>query len=249
MTRGSDLPADESVRGSFAVLDLGTNTLRLLIASLNPHQQLIRHLLSGRQEGAHTLAGVRAGLGRTAAAPSLVVDVGGGSTESARIAPDGSVSVQSVPLGAVYLKESVGGAYPVRPADLAALRHSALRAVRGLDLATGSSASPCIGTGGSITTLAWIALGLTQYDPAKIHGAVLTQPVVERVLSEALHLPCEALMGRYGLEPGRADLVVFGCVITAEIIRRLPGGCLQVSDYGLLEGIARTALTAREAGR
>ncbi len=192
------------------------------------------HVLAGRQEGGHTFAGVRAGLPGCAEAPALVVDVGGRSIESVRIAPDGRASIQSLPVGVVYLKELLGGQTPGTDTDLATAR-----ALENIDFPKGSvSTLRCIGTGGSMTTLAWMALGLKRYDPERIHGFTLTSPLVENPLSEAVRLPCEALMDRFGLERGRADLVVSGGMLTAALLRRLPAETLRVSDYGLLEGIA-----------
>jgi len=67
---------------------------------------------------------------------------------------------------------------------------------------------------------------------------VLRARQVASLLQTALPLTVAELRDRYTLEPGKADLILFGGTLLLEILLRIPGQRITVSDYGLLEGVA-----------
>jgi exopolyphosphatase/guanosine-5'-triphosphate,3'-diphosphate pyrophosphatase len=202
-------------------------------------------ILSGTEEGNYTRQGVAAGIGRTVGKTALIVDIGGGSTELIRLSPEGETAISSIPIGAVYLKEKFGrGDDPVEPAALLQMNALITETLAGADPVFPLSAPALsIGTGGSITTMAYMSLGLKVYDPERIHGSRLTRDQVARLLEAARPLTTSKLQRRFHLETGRADLILFGGAILSVILDEVPEREMTVSDYGLLEGVALEMLT------
>jgi exopolyphosphatase / guanosine-5'-triphosphate,3'-diphosphate pyrophosphatase len=173
-----------------------------------------------------------------AARPSLIIDIGGGSTEIIITRAGAAPVVESLPLGAVYLTERFITHDPPTSGELAALRNTVRQA---LDLHAGmmrpDPAGVFIGTAGTITTLAAIAQGLSAYDPDRINGYVLTRDFIDDIV---LRLGSSTLGERKrirGLEQGHEDIILAGAVIAQEILRRSGHVSMIVSDGGLREGI------------
>ncbi len=97
--------------------------------------------------------------------------------------------------------------------------------------------STCIGTAGTITTLAAIDQGLAVYDPGKIHGAVLTGDFIDGIVLRLGALSLSARRTIPGLEPGREDIILAGAIVAQEIMHRFQYASMLVSDRGLREGI------------
>src|SRR5881227_1951269 len=113
-------------------------------------------LLSGTEEAALTLQGVG-----DVADGTLVLDVGGGSTEL--ITSERAVSLD---IGSVRLTELFGE-------DVDAIAES----VR--PLLPDFAPSAAIGVSGTVTSLAALELGLEEYDRERVHGHVLSLGAVE----------------------------------------------------------------------
>ena len=101
---------------------------------------------------------------RSLDAGTLLVDIGGGSTELLVGGPDGVSFATSLQAGCVRLTERFLATDPPPAAELdAAAAH-----VRSLLPAL--AVESAIGVAGTVTTVAAIDLGLDEYDPARIHG-------------------------------------------------------------------------------
>jgi exopolyphosphatase/guanosine-5'-triphosphate,3'-diphosphate pyrophosphatase len=197
-------------------------------------------VVSGSEEAALTLAGVLAGLdARDGAAPVLVFDIGGGSTEYI-LARDGTpLEAISLRLGVVDLAER----YPFRgPVDWP--RYAAMQAeIAGRLVAElperirAARTARLIGTAGTATTLAALDLGLAAYDPGRVQGHVVTRAGVEALLARLGALTVEERATLPCLEPGRADLIVAGTAIVSATMDLTGATQMTVSDWGLREGI------------
>jgi exopolyphosphatase / guanosine-5'-triphosphate,3'-diphosphate pyrophosphatase len=184
-------------------------------------------LLDGGEEAAMTFRGVTAG--RELPAGTLVLDVGGGSTE---LSVDGRDAV-SLDVGSVRLTERFLGSDPPTPMELEA----ASAEVRSLLPPLRPAAA--IGVAGTITTLAALELGA--YDPHDVHGFVLTLPVVAAQLGRLAGLPVEERRCLPGLEPERAPVIVGGVLIVRDALRAYGLDQLEVSERDLLHGVALAA--------
>jgi exopolyphosphatase/guanosine-5'-triphosphate,3'-diphosphate pyrophosphatase len=178
-------------------------------------------LLSGDEEAELTLRGVTGG--RSIDPGTLVVDIGGGSTEL--ITASGRTSLD---VGSVRLTERFGddadaaGAY-VRP------------------LLPALDAQRAIGVAGTITSLAALDLGLEEYDPDRVHGHRLRAAAVDDQLARLAALPLDERRRVPGLDPERAPVIVAGTAILREILRRYELPELEVSEHDLLYGAALAA--------
>ena len=190
-------------------------------------------LLSGEEEARLTFAGV--GAGRALEPGTLVIDVGGGSTE---LVLDGS-PLASVDAGCVRQTELFLASDPPSPDEL----ERCARAVRELLAAVqdGEPAQRAIGVAGTVTTLAALDLGLAEYDPERVHGHVVTRSGLERQLARLAALPLAERREVPALEPERAPVIVAGLVVLREALDRFGLAALEASERDLLHGAALAA--------
>ncbi len=178
-----------------------------------------------------------------AAAPFVVVDLGGGSTEVVVGDRAGVQASFSADIGCVRLTERCLHSDPPTAAEVAAAREvvrerlgAALREV------PVDGARTWVGVAGTFTTIAALAAQLTTYDPAAIH--------LSRVSFAKLLPVCDQLIGmtrkqRAALGPmheGRVDVIGGGAIVVEELAdalgRRAGIDELVVSEHDILDGIA-----------
>lgn len=222
---------------------------RAFAASLEAATGRRVEIVSGDDEARLTCRGVSRGLGGLPG-PTLIVDIGGGSTEYV-LARDGvAIAAVSLRLGVVALAERFPFPERVEWGRYGALvRHVADRLARELppELAAGPPAR-LVGTAGTPTTLAALDLELAHYDAGRVQGHVLRRSAIDRLLARlgALSVPARAALPC--LEPGRADVIIPGIAIVQATMDRVGADQLVVSDWGLREGILVVALEeARDA--
>jgi exopolyphosphatase/guanosine-5'-triphosphate,3'-diphosphate pyrophosphatase len=184
-------------------------------------------LLSGDEEAALTYRGVTAG--RELDAETVIVDIGGGSTEL--ILPDQHTSLD---VGCVRLTERFG-----ENADAAGAYVESLLPAWPIAAAVGAA--------GTVTSLAALDLRLVDYDPERIHGHVLTAGAVDAQLARLAALPLEERRRVPGLEPERAPVIVAGAAILRAVLRRYELPEIEVSEHDLLHGVALAAAELPEA--
>ena len=192
-------------------------------------------LASGEDEAALTYRGVTAG--RSLAPGTMVVDLGGGSTEL--IAEGLRISLD---IGSARLTERFLVSDPPTPAEL----DEAAAAVRALlaeripdDAREGTTAA--IGVAGTVTTLAALDLGLVEYDRQRVHGHRISSAAIDELLARLAALPLAVRRELPGLEPERAPVIVGGVLIVRQLLRHLGLEELEVSEHDLLDGIALEA--------
>ena len=173
------------------------------------------------------------------ARPYLVVDIGGGSTEFVL----GGSSVQaarSVDIGCVRMTERhLKDGDPPSPEQITAAAadiDAALAAVR--ETVPVDEARTLVGLAGSVTTVAGIALGLAEYDPARIHHARILAAQVHEVTRDLLHATRAERAAIGVMHPGRVDVIGAGALILDRIIRDYGFGAVVVSEHDILDGIA-----------
>jgi exopolyphosphatase/guanosine-5'-triphosphate,3'-diphosphate pyrophosphatase len=177
---------------------------------------------------------------------ALVFDIGGGSTEVIWLqktpqGPKHKLAV-SVPVGVVSLAENYGAASTSRVgfdrmrADLRARFEPFAR-----EMAGGFDVHKyhLLGTSGTVTTLAAIALKLPRYNRTRVDGSWHETAHMLRVVERLVGQDTQALarIGSIGAE--RADLMLPGCAIFAAICSLWPAPVLRVADRGLREGMLR----------
>ena len=196
----------------------------------------VTRLVSGDEEARLTRRGVQPAPG------TLVLDIGGGSTEL--IVDDFHASLD---LGSVRYTERFIVADPPEPAELDACA-AAVRAV--LEERVPVRADAAIGVAGTVTTLAALDLGLDRYDRERVHGHRLALEAARRQLERLAALPLAERREVPALDPDRAPVIVAGAVILTETLAFFELDAIEVSERDILDGIALVAaeLPAPEEG-
>jgi exopolyphosphatase / guanosine-5'-triphosphate,3'-diphosphate pyrophosphatase len=182
-------------------------------------------LLSGDEEAELMLRGVGEIGART-----LVLDVGGGSTELVALSHKVSLDVGSVRLTERFLPSD-----PPTRAELQACAEHVRTRLPELDV------DDAVGVAGTITSLAALDLGLDAYDRERVDGHVLPIHGVERQLERLAALPLAERRTVPALEPERAPVIVAGAVIVREVLGRYRLDSLTVSERDILDGAALAA--------
>ena len=186
-------------------------------------------LLSGDEEARLTFRGVAAG--RDLPAGTMVVDVGGGSTEL--VLADWH---RSLDLGCVRLTERFLRSDPPAAHELEACREHVRAGLPGEP-----RPAHAIGVAGTVTTLATLALGLAEEEPELVHGHRLETGWIAEEVERLAALPVDALRELRGMHPDRAPVIVAGGLVLVETLRRYRLAELEVSEHDLLHGAALAA--------
>lgn len=179
---------------------------------------------------------------------ALLFDIGGGSTEIAwiRIPPGGArpelVGYISVPVGVVTLSERCGpscftedGFHAV--VDEVAERLIGFDAVHCIAQEIRAGGVRLMGTSGTVTTLAGVAMALPRYRRPLVDGQTLEAEVADQALGDLFALGREGLAAHPCVGPERVEFVLPGCAVYAAIRRVWPVPRLTVADRGLREGM------------
>jgi exopolyphosphatase / guanosine-5'-triphosphate,3'-diphosphate pyrophosphatase len=187
-------------------------------------------LLSGDDEALLTFRGVSAG--RELVAGTLVIDVGGGSTELILGGPKDVDFHVSLDLGCVRLTERFGTDFAAAAAQV---RETLGAALPDLD------AQAAIGVAGTITTLATLDLGLPQEDPEVVHGHRLTSETIAARTNELTGMTVAEIRALRGMHPDRAPVIAAGAVVVRETLAHFGLNALEVSEHDIMHGAALTA--------
>jgi len=179
----------------------------------------------------------------------LVADIGGGSTEFVLGDAREIAGARSVDIGCVRMTERHLSGDPPPFGEVAA-------AVADIDAAldlVASSVFPggdpdevslrprpvtLVGLAGSVTTVAGIALGLLEYDSARIHHSRISAAAVHAISAELLGMTREQRATIGVMHPGRVDVIGAGALILDRIIARFGFTDVLVSEHDILDGIA-----------
>ncbi|MCC7362909.1 MAG: Ppx/GppA family phosphatase [Dehalococcoidia bacterium] len=161
-----------------------------------------------------------------------IVDIGGGSLELIRVRERAMVDAQSVPLGAIYATEKYFAHDPPTAKEVRALR----KAVRQqLEI----SPEPVLfGVGGAVRNLARIVRLRRRYPLRRLHGLVIEQRELARLVRDLLAVPSEGRRRIPGVAANRADILPAAAVVIQEVMLSAGAERLEVSGQGLREGLA-----------
>jgi len=192
-------------------------------------------IIAGAREAELAYTSVAQAFPNLAGTPYVVVDVGGGSTEF--IVTDGTrvVSAVSVPIGAVRLTERHLKHDPPTRDETQELEADIDRHLGPLALPVDV---PLIGTAGTATTMAAVALALTTYDPDKVTGLRLEPGRVVALRDTMLAATTEQRRAMPGVEPQRADVIAAGIAIYARALARVHAPVMITCDRGIRWGLA-----------
>jgi exopolyphosphatase / guanosine-5'-triphosphate,3'-diphosphate pyrophosphatase len=174
-------------------------------------------LLDGDEEARLTCRGVEPVPG------TLVLDIGGGSTEL--VLDDFHTSL---PMGAVRFTERYG-----EDAGRCIMEARALLP----DL----SPARAVGVAGTVTTLAALDLRLAAYDRERVHGHVLGRAAARAQLEQLAALTVDERRALPAMESERAPVIVAGAAILVGVLDAYELDAIAVSERDLLDGAALAA--------
>jgi exopolyphosphatase/guanosine-5'-triphosphate,3'-diphosphate pyrophosphatase len=235
--------------GAEAVDAIATSAVRdaengsAFVAELRERFALSARVLDGEEEARLTYLGATSE--HPPAEPTLVVDIGGGSTELV-VGTGAEISFHtSLQAGVVRHSERHVASDPPTAVELESLAAD----VRGLiEGAVGPEvqAAAGIAVAGTPTSLAAVEMELEPYDPERVHGHVLSLRSIQRMLSQLASAPLSERVEVPGMHPDRAPTIVAGVVILVETMRAFGLEQIEVSEHDILYGTA-IALAARDA--
>jgi exopolyphosphatase / guanosine-5'-triphosphate,3'-diphosphate pyrophosphatase len=203
-------------------------------------------LLSGHEEALMTYRGVTSE--RQLEAGTVIIDIGGGSTEFIAGEPDGVRWHDSLDIGSVRLTERFLQGDPPTAAELDACAAAvqALLTERIPEEIRGATTT-AIGVAGTITSIAALALGLEEYDRDQVHGSRLSAEDLSAQLDRLAAVPLAERRTLRPLDPDRAPVIVAGAVIAREALAFFGLDALEISERDILDGAALAAAELPEA--
>ena len=198
-------------------------------------------VVAGTEEAELSFMGAARGLSASLLdSPLLIADIGGGSTEFVvGDAASGVItSMCSVDVGCVRMTERHLHDDPPTAEQV----DQAVHTIDGIldqafDRVDISGVQTFVGLAGSVTTVAALAHGLATYDPAAIHGSLVTLSQVEEVTDRLVRMARTERAAEPVMHPGRVDVIAGGALVLRQIMRRLPVHFVIASETDLLDGI------------
>jgi exopolyphosphatase/guanosine-5'-triphosphate,3'-diphosphate pyrophosphatase len=200
-------------------------------------------VLSGEEEAQLTFLGAMSGQpvewGSAAIEPTVVIDIGGGSTEFVVGVGRSAGFHVSLPVGVVRMSERHIHTDPPAPGELQQLAAD-VRAtfLDGLPAAERAPVKRGIAVAGTATSAASIDLELDPYDPSRVHGHTLLLGTVELLLARLADMSEEQRRKVVGLHPDRAPTIVAGMIVLSEAMRAFSLEQVEVSEHDILHGAA-----------
>ena len=213
------------------------------MAELRERFNLTAELIDGAEEARLTYQGATAA--EPPATNTLVIDIGGGSTELIVGRGDEIFFHTSLQAGVVrHTERHLVSDPPITPqlealaADIRHLLDVALEPMEGSPI----EAERAIGVAGTPTSLAAIDLALVPYDPERVHGHEISLSSIQRMLAQLAGLPLAKRAEIPGLHPDRAPTIVAGVIILIEVMRVFDLNRITVSEHDILYGAALAAV-------
>jgi exopolyphosphatase / guanosine-5'-triphosphate,3'-diphosphate pyrophosphatase len=232
--------------GAQRVVAIATSAVRdasnsqMFLAELRERFALDARILEGTEEGRLTYLGACAE--RPPADKTLVVDIGGGSTELV-IGNGPEVDMYaSIQAGTVRHTERYVTHDPPEAAELEELAADVRELIAAaLEAEPMVRANDGVGVAGTPTSLAAIDQSLDPYDAELVHGHRLALQSIQRMCSELASKPLAERLRVKGLHPGRAPTIVAGVVILIQVMRAFGLDRIEVSEHDILWGAALEA--------
>ena len=196
------------------------------------------HILTGDQEAEFTFLGATSERDPDDRTPTVVIDIGGGSTELVVGAAQQISFHKSTQSGVVRQSERHLHSDPPTVAEMAALSKDVRAIMREGVPEEHRVARRGIAVAGTATQLAAISQELEPYDPEKVHGFVLDAGEIGRLRDRLASLSLAEREQVRGLDPGRAPTIVAGALILDQAMELFGLHAVEVSEHDILRGAA-----------
>lgn len=194
--------------------------------------------LTGDEEAQLTFQGAMSDRhGASLEAATVVVDIGGGSTEFILGRERQASFHTSLQAGVVRMSERHIHADPPTGEEIAAIEadtHATFE--QGLPESVRGQAERGIAVAGTATSAGAIAQELDPYDPARVHGYELRRAEVSSMLGRLAAMDEARRRQVKGLHPDRAPTIVAGMILLGQAMDVLGLDCMEVSEHDILRG-------------
>lgn len=238
-----DYQATTSELGAEAITSFATSAVRdagngeAFLAELRERFTLDARIIDGLDEALLTYRGALSG--GYVDGPTLVVDIGGGSTElivGSEYEPDFRTSL---PIGVIRQTERHIKTDPPTALELESLAADVGTLIdEHLSAQPGLSAARCVAVAGTPALLASVDLGLELPDPTLVEGHRLSLRTVQNLCSRLSSVPLEERRRIRGIDPERAAHIVAGVITLVRVMRSFNLLEVIVSDRDILYGAA-----------
>jgi exopolyphosphatase / guanosine-5'-triphosphate,3'-diphosphate pyrophosphatase len=200
---------------------------------------LTPHVLSGDDEARLTFLGAMSERDPDDKTPTLVIDIGGGSTEFVIGTGHEAGFHVSNQAGVVRQTERHLQGDPPSQSELDELAQDARGILSaGVPSEYRRAVDRAIGVAGTATSLGAIAQELEPYDASRVHGYVLSKSECEEILARLARMPLAQRREVPGLHPDRAPTILAGAIILLETLRLFDLDRVEISEHDILRGAA-----------
>lgn len=192
-------------------------------------------LLSGKEEAQWTAHGALSVL-EEVSENTLIIDIGGGSTELALLSEMKITDAHSFDMGSVRFTERFLHNDPPKKEQITACRKEIEKLLNVWSFEIGQG-TILVGVAGTVTTLAGILLGLRDYQPEKLNGYHLTVENIQSVIKEFTETQSAEILAQHPVYlKGRADIFMAGMLILEGVMNHYELDMLIVSTGGIRHG-------------
>jgi exopolyphosphatase/guanosine-5'-triphosphate,3'-diphosphate pyrophosphatase len=167
----------------------------------------------------------------------VALDIGGGSVEVIQALDSSVLSIASMRLGARVLSERFVEGDPISDESFKRLKRGVKRALEAEVTPLGSANAPLIGSGGTINAIAAVVSAMRGKRHASLHGVEIARADVMQLLGMLSHSSLEDRLKMAGMPPERADIIMPGAVVLAEVIKLFGAPGIIVNARGIREGV------------
>jgi exopolyphosphatase/guanosine-5'-triphosphate,3'-diphosphate pyrophosphatase len=193
--------------------------------------------ISGDEEARLTFLGATAG--RNDDRETVVIDIGGGSTELVCGAGGRLGFHVSTQVGVVRHTERHLQSDPPAAGELGALADDVDAGFAGaVPEPVRERVQAAVAVAGTATSCAAIDLAREHYDTAKVEGHVLSRAKLDALLERLAALPLEQRREVRGLHPDRAPTIVAGVIVLSRALEAFGLDEVEISDRDILWGVA-----------
>jgi exopolyphosphatase / guanosine-5'-triphosphate,3'-diphosphate pyrophosphatase len=195
--------------------------------------------IPGAEEARLTFLGATSERDADATETIVVVDIGGGSTELVTGRARSVEQFESTQAGVVRHSERYITTDPPAPAELQSLADDVRAIFRAaVPDAVRERVTAAVAVAGTATSVAAIDQDLEPYDPAKVHGHVVSTARLGELLARLAGMTDEERRHVRGLHPDRAPTIVAGVILLTEVLRAFGLDEVEVSEHDILRGAA-----------
>ncbi len=195
--------------------------------------------IAGDEEARLTFLGATSERPPDDATPTVVIDIGGGSTELVVGIGHEVTFHASTQAGVVRHTERHLATDPPTPDELAAVAAD-VRSIfeKAVPDAVRDTTRAAIAVAGTATSLGAIDLNLDCFSANNAHGHELSTAACKTILQRLAAVPEDQRRRVRGLHPDRAPTIVAGVVMLIEALRVLGLDSTEISDHDILRGVA-----------